>query len=478
MRATVATALIVALLATGCESGDDSSSAFPLRSPIGRPSTSDSLVIGLVGTMTGPDSWRGEDAFEGADLAVHELNEELAPDDRPYELVSLDDKGEAGRALELVQDLAALNRTVGILYAGPPGALADAEGSLAAEGIPAVLLYGDLYGAQRLSPHVFQASSSFLWEARRIAAYISEDRRLERVGVLAGRSLSGRTAVRNMRQAMRAAGLEPPVVARYSPDRGLGRAIARLRRRHTEAVVLEGGAELLARLAAALEEGGSAYRDTASARIVSAPKKVRKRRLKSGHWHPQVMALHLAFTRRIDLDLRPGTIVASSYARGAYYLPVPSFRRFRDAFVDWWGEGRPFGWQQHAYDAAHMVGWAVKHAREHQDLARALEGLRGRRFGGLDITYGPDDHTAIDQIAVGLWVVPRSGIRVRERESLPGGLPWVPLSRGFAIDGKDTDIMAQDWRHLVRGSPSANLPPPSFRALKFGVTTPKNDPVH
>jgi ABC-type branched-subunit amino acid transport system substrate-binding protein len=475
---TVAAALTVALLASGCDAGGDPDGAAALRSPIGRPTTSEALIIGLVGTMTGPDAWRGEDAFEGADLAVHELNEALGDEATPYQLVTLDDGGDPARALNLIQDLAALDRTVGILYAGPPSALAHAEDALAEGAIPAVLLYGDLYAAQRLTSHVFQASSSFLWEARRMAAYIADDRGYKRVGVVAERSLSGRTAVRSMRESLRAARLARPVVVRHDGGRSLRAKLSKLRRRGTEAVAIEGGAAVLAQVASALERMGAAYRDTDAARLASAPRKVRRRRVRANHWRPQLMAFHLAFTRRPDLDLRPGTIVAASYSRGSYYLPVASFKRFRAAYEDWWGEGRPLGWQQQAYDGAHMVGWAVKHARGGQDLARSLENLQSRRFGGLDVTFGPDDHTAVDQIAVGLWVVPRRGAAVRERGSLPQGLPWVPLSRGFAIDGRDTDIDSQDWRYLIRNSPRPGGPPPSFRRLKFGVTTGRHDPVH
>jgi Periplasmic binding protein len=477
MKAAVALAVIVTVLATGCEPGDDPGSAFPLRRHIGRPTNSDSLVIGLVGTMSGRDAWRGEDAFEGADLAVHELNESRSSDDRLYELVSLDDKGDPERALELVKDLAALERTVGLLYAGPPGVMPRAEDVLAAGGIPAVVLYGDLYGANSLRSHLFQASPPLVWEARRIASYFASDRKYERVGLLASRSPSGRTATSAMRAAVRTAGDGRPAVARYRSGELLRVPLAKLRRRHAEAVVVEGDAGVLARVATRLQRTGHAYRDTDAARIASAAKGVRRRRLRSDHWHPQLAAFHSAFSRRIDVRLPPGTIVAAPLDRGAYYLPIPSFDRFRRAFEDWWGEGPPFGWQQTAYGGAHMIGWAVLHSREEQDLANTMEDLRGRRFGGLDVSFGPDDHLAVDHLSVGLWVVPRPRASVRERDRLPGGLPWVPLSRGFSSNGEKTDIAPRDWRYLMRKAPR-NGPRPSFRKMKFGVTSGRRDPVH
>ena len=107
-----------------------------------------------------------------------------------------------------------------------------------------------------------------------------------------------------------------------------------------------------------------------------------------------------------------------------------------------------------------------------------LESLDGERFGGLDVTFGPDDHTSVDQSTVGLWVIPRTNIHVRERRGLPETMPWVVLSRGFSIDGQDTEIPSKDWLYLFRNAPDPNGPPPKITKAKFGVATRRNDPVH
>jgi hypothetical protein len=473
------TAAIALTALAACESGDDGNAVFSSRTPVGRPTSSESLIVGLVGTLTGPGQWRGEDAFEGADLAIHELNEQIGESGVPFELVPLDDEGDPQRATELVRDLTELDRTVGVVYAGPPKALPAAEDALAARGVPALLLYGDLYGARRLSPHLFQVPPSFLWEARRMASYVTRDRRYETVGALVERSLMGRTAARSVRDALRGARVPPPRVVGYnSGDHDLRPQLRILRRRHVEALMFEGTASVFAALMEALDDMGARYRTTDRARIATAPKRLRLERRRSSHWAPQVLAFDLAFSPNPSESYPPGTIVASSYARGAHYLPVASLERFRVAFVDWWDQGVPLGWEHRAYEATRIIGWAVQRGEADQDLARVLEGLRGRRFGGLDVTFGPDDHTAVDQISVGLWVVPRAGIPVPERRDLPDGLPWVPLSRGFSIDGERTDIAAEDWRSLVTGAPPPNRPRPKLTRLKFGVTTTRRDPIH
>lgn len=422
--------------------------------------------------MSGPQSWRGNDAFEGADLAVNELNRSRRANQPMYELVTLDDGGDAQEATRLVQQLASSTRTVGIVYAGPPEGLPPAEGALAATGIPAILCYGDLYGARLLSPHVFQASPSFLWEARRLVSYLVGDRGYRRIGLISERDLSGRTARQALTLALQEDGLRLTASAAYGPStRGLGAAIAEMRRRRTQAVVVGATPSTGSDVLAALRSAGR-YRGTRAARAVAGG---------SGRWAPQVAGLDLLMTPALEeSDLVPGTVVADTYARGAHYLPIPSFEDFRSRFFAWWDEA-PLGWERRAYDAARMIGWAAGHVKgdvTDGEIAKELEGLRGRRFSGLDITFGPDDHTAVDQSTVGLWVVPRPGIDVAERSLLPETMPWVPLGRGFSIDGERTDILSRDWRYLFKNAPPPKAPAPRIAKAHFGVKTPSRDPVH
>ncbi|MGH9169123.1 MAG: hypothetical protein ACRD02_14980, partial [Acidimicrobiia bacterium] len=223
-------------------------------------------------------------------------------------------------------------------------------------------------------------------------------------------------------------------------------------------------ADVLAELGA-----GSRYRSRAFARLRGGPARGRR-------WRPQVVGFDEALSERIE-GLPAGTVAADTYARGAHYLPIPSLASFRRAFRDWWSE-LPTGWEQRAFDAAAMIGWAAGRSRR-GDLAEVLEGLRSRRFAGLDVTFGPDDHTAVGQTSVGLWVVPHPAARVPERRaSWFEELPWVPLARGFSIDGERTDIQPRDWKHLFRRPPPPRAPAPKFSRMRFGVTTGPTDPFH
>ena len=461
-------ALTVALFLVGCDSGSSGGDPSLRRRPVSSPAGEDTTIVGLVATMTGPDAWRGEDAFEGADLAVHELNRTASEGDRRYELVTLDDEGDPGRAAELVMRLAASDRTAGVVYAGPPEGLPSAEAALEESGIPAVLCYGDLYSARLLRPNLFQASPPYLWQARRIAAYLYRDRRYTRVGLLVPKTLGGRTARQSFSDAAAAFGRRATEVQTYAPvTESLRRQLKALARERVQAVVVDGGPNAFALALDELRTMDAAYRTSALARK-SRP-----------GWRPQVAGFDLAMSPRLEPGLAaPGTVVSDDYARGAHYLPIPSFKTFRAAFDDWWGEA-PLGWEHRAYEATRVIGWGVERAvAEQSSVAEALAGLRRRRFGGLDIVLGPDDHTTVNQPHVGLWVVPRPGARVRERTRLPESLPWVPLARGFSIDGETTDVAARDWRYLFRGSPPARSPSPKNGRWRFGVTTPRSDPVH
>jgi ABC-type branched-subunit amino acid transport system substrate-binding protein len=479
VRRITAIVAALSLALTGCDSGDSpgngASSPPPDR---GVPSNSDALVVGLVGTMTGSDSWRGEDAYEGADLAIHDLNEGRGSDRRPFRLQTLDDRGDPEAAASMVRDLAGLDRTVGIIYAGPPEALPDAEAALASRGIPAILLYGDLYGAQRLTAHTFQMGPSLLWEARRLASYVSDDRGYRKAGALLEFSEEGGTAQTALQSALRDRGLARAKVVRYDADEeDLRGALEQLKQARTEAIVFHGSPTGLTRMTSTLAEMGASYRTTAGARIGSARRRVRRRRIENGHWRPQVLAFSGVFSPRLERRPRPGTIVSATLGRGVYYLPVPGFQEFRQGFQGWW-DSVPTGWQFRAYDAARMIGWAAARAAPNEDIARELETIRSERFSATQITLGRDDHTAVDQTAVGLWVIPHDDAQVRERDRIPDDLPWVPLARGFALDGESTDIQPDLWRYLFRDPPPEGAPPPPFWKMKFGVKTGFRDPVH
>jgi len=401
----------------------------------------------------------------GAEAAIATLN---ARGGVQYRLETFDDGGDPSESTRLVRRAARSDGVAGVVFAGPPRALPPAEPALARAKIPAFLLYGDLYGARLLQPHVFQASPSFLWEARRIAQYLVNDRGYARIGLLAEDSLMGQTARSALRGALGSYGASLAAAETFSPGalHRVERVVQRLRDARVDALVLEATPGEFDAILSAITDVGATYRDTRAAKAGAA----------GAEWRPQVVTFDLALNER-DPAPPPGTIASDTYARGAHYLPVPSFVRFRDAFEA--SHARlPLGWERRAFEASRMIAWADEHAADGRDRALVLETVRGQRFGGLDVTLGPDDHTTVDETTVGLWVVPRRGLRVPERRDLPRSLPWVPLWRGFAINAERVDVLPDDWRYLFKNPPPKNGPGPDIDTALFGVKTYGRDPVH
>jgi hypothetical protein len=474
-RCLIAAAALIVLIA--CQPAEESPGLFPARSPAVQPTSATGPVIGLVGTMRGPGSWRGEDAFEGADLAVHVINSALGRNDPPYQLVTLDDGGSIEEARAAIESLTDSDRTVGIVYAGPPDALKNTESQLAEAGIPAVLCYGDLFDQDALGPHVFQASPPYLWQARRIASYLLRDRRYRKVGILAADSNEGRVAIDSLRAGLRRLTPRPSLaVSVYGGDGQIPSALNRLQAAGAEAVVVEGAPASFAAALDALSDGSHLYRGTATARIASRTKRQKRNGPRRPPWRPQLVGFDSAITPFLKRDLPAGTVASESYARGAHYLPVPSFASFRTAFSEWWSD-QPLGWEGRAYEATSVIGWAAMEPGDEPDLAVRLEGLKGERFGGLSVSFSAEDHVAVEPSSIGLWAVPRPDIQVFERNSLPRWMPWVPLGRGFSTDGKRTDMDPLDWRYLFTVLP-ADGKAPSIRSARWGIRTSRSDPVH
>lgn len=467
----VATAVCLVASCTG----QGSPNSYVPRRPRGSPTSSHTILIGLVGTMSGRDEWRGTDAFEGAHFGLGALNRNVDDQGVSFELITRDDRGDPERAAALIEELALDDRYAGVVYAGPTEGLPHAETVLESAGIPAVLCYGDLYTARLLRSNLFQVAPPFSWEAQVIASYIARDRRYKRTGALVERSLDGKTAKSSLQASLTSAGLRRALVRSYDPDQAQFRSeLAELRSERVEAVVVQGSPTTFDRVVSTLRAMRAAYKSTAAARFASARPGAD---LNGKPWRPQVVGLDSAIHPSAEI-LPPGTVAADSYERGLSYLPVPSFRAFKSGFVDWWGHS-PLGWQIRAYEAVQMIGWAKLRTddSEETDVAATLEGLHDERFGGLDIWLSSVDHLAAERSTIGLWTIPRKGIPVPERSRLPASLPWVPIARTFTTDGTRTLVPPSDWTYLYRGAKAADRPP-RFDRMRFGVVTTTKDPVH
>lgn len=464
VRRIAAIAALVVLAA--CDQGGDQ---YVARVPVATPTISNSRVVALVGTMTGSNAEQGNDAYTGADAAIAVLNRALGERDRPFELVTLDDAGDPNQAQTQIEELLTKYSTVGLLYAGPPQSLAASEDVLAQVGVPALLQTGDLSSQELLTAHIFQMAPPYLWQANEIMSYVFADRGYRRVGALTSESVSGQSARRslNLAVAQRQKRLVSNVVL-SSDGSNLTEALATLRKKRTQAIVVEGGPGELEAILKALNSADATYVD--------------RRTAKSGRgWHPQVLGFDgLISPTAARGHPATGTVAVDTYARGAHYLPIPSFGEFRRAFDDWWGNRvpPPLGQERRAFESVLMIGWAANQipSSSDADLAKILESVHGRRFGGLDVTFGSSDHLATDEASVGLWTVPSSADNI-PRDAHPPALPWVPLDRAWTTDGRHTSVARADWPYLF-GDAAGSKRPPLYRECRYGIRTKRTDPIH
>ena len=402
MRVPATLLLVIALSLTSCDRDIDS-----LRSgdETGGRRKRTEAVIALVGTMSGPGSWRGPDAREGARLAVRDLNRSPLGSGLRWRLTVHDDRGRPGLSTRLVERTARRKETVGIVYAGAPRGLPAAQETLARAGVPAFLCYGDLLGAGRLTGHVFQAGPPFAWQARLLVARALKDRTVRQLGVLLERSLMGRTADRALKQTLAAHGKKLVITRTFAPGRWkeLPGALEDLRRRGVDALFVEATVREFRHILEAL----LAMRPTASASRPSS-------------WRPSLFVFDLAVgpTRATPPD---GIAAAESGAR-ATFLPE-SAQGFRRRFVQKWHH-LPLGWQRRSYESARLIA-AARAGADDADLATALEQGGAQRIGSSVIRFSSTDHVTPERKSLSVWTTDAG---TAARQGLPGRMTWMPLS--------------------------------------------------
>jgi ABC-type branched-subunit amino acid transport system substrate-binding protein len=465
--------LVLTLGAASCQNNGGTGGDLTIHDPVGSPSNRDALVIGVVGTLSGTNEWRGSDAFEGANLGVSIVNR--IPNSPSYELVTLDDRGEPKRAVTLVQRIVSNPRLVGVIFAGPPQAPERTRRLLARMGIPGLVCYSDLFDRRRLEPPLFQLSPPASWEAQRIIHYAFADRQYSRVGVLADTGSDGEISLEQLRRAAAAQG-KHLFVARIDPGRDPLGALTYLRRRRVQAVAFAGTPQEAAGVIRTLTGMGARYRGLNLARTAGSGR--------AKHWQPQLLGLdQLLGSGATAAGAAPGTVAAASFDRNAPYMPLAQTRSFAEAFKRWW-DHFPYGEQSSAYDAVRLIQRAAARQEvvpgpaspDRSGIAGALASLPTLNFSGAPLSFSSHDRVGSDRRSVGLWTVP--GPHDVYAGTVPKKLDWIPLSRGFSGAGGRTRLPSFTWAKLFKRASLNGTSAPRFTALRFGVASPKSDPLH
>ena len=403
LRLPVTLLLVIAVSITSCDRDID-----PPRSgdETGERRKRTEAVIALVGTMSGPGSWRGPDAREGARLAVSDLNQSPLGSGLRWRLTVHDDRGRPRRSTRLVELAARRERTAGIVYAGTPRALPAAQETLERAGVPAFLCYGDLVGAGRLTDHVFQAGPPFVWQARLLVARALKDQTAGQVGALLEHSLMGRTAGQALKGALANNGKKLVATRTFAPGRwkGLPGALEDLRRGGVDTLFVEATVREFRHIL----EAFLAMRPAASATSVSG-------------WRPRLFVFDLAVGPTWPMP--PDGITAAESGARATFLPG-SAQRFRRRFVQRWHHF-PLGWQRRSYESVRLIAAARAGAEDDADLATALELGGVERIGSSVIRFSSRDHVTPERKSLSVWTTDAG---TAARRGLPDRMTWMPRS--------------------------------------------------
>lgn len=387
--------------------------------------------------------------LDGIRLAEQEVNEAGGVAGTPIRIEAADDGGDSGLAVSLLDE--AIGRgPVAALSIGPGSVVGSLRPRIEEARVPVVLLGGDLYTARALFRYVFQAGVPVVWQARVLARYFVVDRGYARIALVAERgpeeALVREAFDAEMIEEGRVVAARARVVRGGSLDRVLDLAA------RVDAIAFFGSPEEASRVAEAL-------------RALSDP--------------PQLAASSEALTREFTASSpSPGSVVPYPYTWAGWAEPIPRVSAFRERFRDAFGR-LPEGFEQEGYDAVRVLADALERTRGRggDRLVRVLESFRGPNkplYSALPARLGPDDHTLIDEVQVGLFAVASAG----DTEAWEKAGPWRPIMRTFTFDGRRTSLIDRDKRLFfpfwVKPRPS-----PKFFRSRYGITTRYGeDPLH
>ncbi|HVE75191.1 MAG TPA: hypothetical protein VND22_00300, partial [Actinomycetota bacterium] len=302
---------------------------------------------------------------------------------------------------------------------------------------------------------VFQSSPPHTWQAWRLARYFGRgDRGYRVVGLIRPPGAQGDAiaAVTAMRMSERDIDLIDSVLP--VPD-----AVAALRARKPEAVIVAGTPVDLEQVVAALgSEGTYAGRG----------------RIKNG-WRPQLAG----FESTWGANAPAGTVIASDYAvvwRHSPGVVGPDPVREAAGKIET-KDGFATLFELRGYEAARVLlegasragaGSGPLASGKRGEIRAGIEAFDRVRLGRLPVSFGPDDRVIAERDHMGLWAA--------VADPSAGSL-FQPLMRTFTSDLERTNVLEEDWPYFFEGAvPGAEAP--FFHQSRFGIVTDKSDDLH
>ena len=332
------------------------------------------IVIGQTAGFTGPVAAGVKETTDGAKLYFDSVNAKGGVHGQKIELVSMDDKfdpklaAENARKLIEEKNVLALFLTRGTPHTEAIIPLLDKYG---------VALVGPSTGAmvlhQPVRKHIFNVRATYQHEAEKAVAHLSSIG-ITRIAVVLADDSFGADGLAGAEKGLVAAKLKAAVVERFNRSKPDFSTIApKIAKTESQAVIMVASGQ-------AVMDGIKAFRAAGSAaQIVTLSNNA------SG-----------GFIKSLGSNAR-GVIVTQVFPseRSIAYGMVKEAMELMQARKS--GELSPA--MLEGYAAAKVLVEGLRRAGPkptREKLQAALEGIRKFDLGGLEVTYGPDDHTGLD----------------------------------------------------------------------------------
>ncbi len=332
------------------------------------------ILIGQTAGFSGVVSAGVKETTEGAKLYLDATNAKGGVHGQKIELISLDDKfdpklaGENARKLIEEQNVLALFLTRGTPHAEAMIPLLAKYGvTLIAPSTGAMILH------QPVQKHIFNVRATYQREAEKAVTHL-QSMGITRIGLVYADDSFGADGVTGAQKGLAAAKLQPTVLEKFNRAKPDFVPIApKLDQTNTQAVIMVASGQ-------AVVDGAKAFRAAGStAQIVTLSNNASE-----------------GFIKSLGDGAR-GVIVTQvfPYERSIAYPLVKEAQELAKAK----GMSGVSPAMLEGFAAAKVLVEALRRAGPkptRDKIQTALEGIRKLDLGGLEISYGPDDHTGLD----------------------------------------------------------------------------------
>jgi branched-chain amino acid transport system substrate-binding protein len=211
------------------------------------------IRLGLLTPLAGPRQAEGEALRRGAEMAIEEENATSLPGGRRLTLVTRDESGPWGQAATQIVHMVFDDQAVALITSAEGGSAHLAEQIGNKIGVPILTLSSDTTTTEINLPWIFRLGPTDTAQARAFARDVYQDKKLQRVVLLAQNDHDSRVGGEEFEKAARQMNAPAPVRISVEPARS-GADMLPAELRGTQAVIIWADAATASLLVARLRE--------------------------------------------------------------------------------------------------------------------------------------------------------------------------------------------------------------------------------